>query len=225
MLLIYSGGMDSTVLLHEYKDQIKLAISFHYGSKHNDCEFKMAEKNCEKLGIPLKRIDIRPVMGLFTSSLLRGEVPEGHYADDNMRSTVVPFRNGIMLSIAAGIADSNGLSRVAIANHHGDAAQYPDCRNEFIEPMSMALYEGTHNNVTIFAPYTFMTKREIAEHGHAINVDFHDTYSCYKGGVVHCGRCGTCVERIWALKGFDPTVYQDKLFAINELTKTGEWNA
>lgn len=227
-LIIYSGGMDSTTLLYDYKDSIKMAISFDYGSKHNDTEFGYAAVNTSRLGIPHERINIQSFMHLFKSDLLKsgGAIPEGHYSEDNMKSTVVPFRNGIMLSIAAGIAESNGLDTILIANHHGDFAQYPDCRDVFIEGMRKAIFEGTGGKVTLEAPYTPLTKRAIALRGRDIGVDFTYTWSCYKAeGDYHCGRCGTCVERIWALRGLDPTIYEDTDFAIAELIKKGEWDA
>ena len=225
-LLIYSGGMDSTVLLHDFKDSVKLAVSFNYGSKHNDREYSYAVKNTQKLGILHKRIDLRSAMRGIESNLMKsgGDIPEGHYADDNMSLTVVPFRNGIMLSIAAGIAESNNLDTILIANHKGDFAQYPDCRDDFIDSMRKAIKDGTSGKVYLSAPYNFITKREIALEGKRLEVDFTTTWSCYKAeSDNHCGKCGTCVERIGALKGFDKTVYDDKDFAINELKKAGEW--
>ena len=117
-----------------------------------------------------------------------------------MKSTVVPFRNGIMLAIAAGIAESNGLKRVMIANHAGDHSIYPDCRPGFVNAMSEAMSAGTYENITVFAPYTYLSKKEIAEHGKALGLDYSETYSCYKGGEKHCGKCGTCRERIMALR-------------------------
>lgn len=225
-LIIYSGGMDSTVLLHAMKNDIKLAVSFNYGSNHNDREFECAQINADKLGIELRRIDIKSVMKGMKSSLLSGAeaIPEGHYADDNMASTVVPFRNGIMLSIAAGIAESEGLDTILLASHAGDHAQYPDCRVEFNTAINQAIHTGTDYKVSIAAPYSDMTKREIAELGQSLDVDFNDTWSCYKADSdEHCGKCGTCVERVWALRGFDPTVYKDGAYAIAELVKSGEW--
>lgn len=122
MIIIYSGGLDSTVLLHEYQKDIKMAISFDYGSKHNQKEIKYAKKNTKKLGIEHKIIKLPFINELFKSDLLKngGEIPDGHYEEENMKSTVVPFRNGIMLSIAAGIADSIGAKKILIANHAGD---------------------------------------------------------------------------------------------------------
>ena len=149
----------------------------------------------------------------FKSSLLEGDaaIPEGHYADENMKSTVVPFRNGIMLSIACGIAESNGLHKVMIANHGGDHSIYPDCRPEFINAMSSAMQNGTYEHIEIFAPYTNISKGDIARHGKALGIDYSETWSCYRGGDKHCGKCGTCVERHEALleAGIDdPTEYE-----------------
>ena len=136
-LIVISGGMDSTTMLHQFKDRIALALTFDYGSKHSDKEIKCAALHCEKFGIKHIIIGLDFFQKYFKSSLLKnGEsIPEGHYEDESMKSTVVPFRNGIMLSIAAGIAESNNLKHIMIANHFGDHAIYPDCRKSFIEPM------------------------------------------------------------------------------------------
>ena len=209
-IIIYSGGLDSTTLLHEYRDSIALALTFDYGSKHNAREIEFARLNCERLGIPHCVISLDFIRDHFKSDLLLsgGEIPEGHYAEDNMKSTVVPFRNGIMLSIAIGLAESNDLDTVLIANHAGDHTIYPDCRPEFIEAMDAAASSGTFNGVRIVSPYCNITKRDIALRGRDLGVDFSLTYSCYKGGDKHCGKCGTCVERKEALEGFDPTEYE-----------------
>ncbi len=201
-VIVLSGGMDSTTLLHERKDQIALAVTFDYGSKHNAREIECARKNCEMLGIEHIVIPLEFMGKYFKSSLLIGgeEIPEGHYADENMKSTVVPFRNGIMLSIAAGLAESRGLKKVMLANHGGDHAIYPDCRPGFVEAMSEAIKQGTYDGITIDAPYTNITKSDIARIGKKIGVDYNLTYSCYKGGEKHCGKCGTCVERMEALR-------------------------
>ena len=150
----------------------------------------------------------------FKSSLLDGAdaIPEGHYADENMKSTVVPFRNGIMLSIAIGIAESNGLDQVFIANHGGDHTIYPDCRPEFINAIDSAANAGTFNNVHVVAPYTKITKSDIARRGKELGLDYAETWSCYKGGEKHCGKCGTCVERKEALRDAgidDNTEYEE----------------
>ena len=212
-ILILSGGMDSTTLLHEYKDRIAMAVTFDYGSNHNAREIKCARINCEMLDIPLIVIPLQFMGQYFKSSLLAGAdaIPEGHYADYNMRSTVVPFRNGIMLAVACGLAESNGLRFVMIANHGGDHAIYPDCRAPFIDAMSQAMQHGTYDGITIFAPYTNVSKADIARRGKKLGVDYALTYSCYKGGEKHCGKCGTCVERKEALADAgieDPTAYE-----------------
>ena len=213
VLLVYSGGMDSTVLLHEHSDRIAMAVSFNYGSKHNDIEFEYAQKNTLKLQIPIIRIDLTSAFSNFKSDLLKngGDIPEGHYEDESMKATVVPFRNGIMLSVAAGLAESLNLSCVMIANHFGDHAIYPDCRQSFIEPMKNAIIEGTYNRIELQAPFTNLSKREVAFIGKELGVDFSLTYSCYKGGDIHCGKCGTCSERKEALADFDPTQYEGDL--------------
>lgn len=200
-LLVLSGGMDSVTMLYEYKDEIALAVSFDYGSKHNYKEIPLAKMHCERLGIKHITIPLKFMEEYFVSSLLNGgeDIPEGHYTAENMKSTVVPFRNGIMLSIACGLAESNGLKRVMLANHGGDHTIYPDCRPEFINSMSAAMKAGTDTEVEIFAPYTGITKTNIAEHGKALGLNYAETWSCYKGGEKHCGKCGTCVERREAL--------------------------
>ena len=207
-LLVLSGGMDSTTMLYEYADSIALAVNFNYGANHNAREAECARLNSRKLGIELVEIDLSFMGRHFESSLLSGAdaIPEGHYEDANMRSTVVPFRNGIMLSVAAGLAESRGLRAVMIANHGGDHAIYPDCRAGFINAMNAAISEGTYEHIELRAPYTGLTKADIACRGARIGVDYSLTYSCYKGGRQHCGRCGTCVERREALiaAGLEP---------------------
>lgn len=213
-LMVVSGGMDSTTMLYEYARRIALAVTFNYGSNHNAREIECARYNCDRLGIELIVVDLPFIGQLFESSLLSGAeaIPEGDYDDDNMRSTVVPFRNGIMLSIAAGLAESRGLKRLMLANHGGDHAIYPDCRPGFIDAMSRAMTHGTYDGVSIIAPYTNITKGEIARRGKELGVDYSHTYSCYKGGEKHCGRCGTCTERreAMAFAGIDdPTEYEE----------------
>lgn len=200
-IIIVSGGMDSVTLLYDYKDRIALGISFDYGSNHNEKEIPFAKLHCERLGIKHITIPLDFMHQYFKSSLLEGAdaIPEGHYQDENMKSTVVPFRNGIMLAIAAGMAESYGLSHVMIANHGGDHAIYPDCRPEFISAMSNATEAGSYNGVTVLAPYTNITKGDIARRGKELGIDYNETWSCYKGGEKHCGKCGTCVERKEAL--------------------------
>lgn len=207
--------MDSITMLYEYKERIALGISFDYGSNHNAREIPFAAMHCERLGIKHIVINLGFMHQYFKSSLLEGAeaIPEGNYDDENMKSTVVPFRNGIMLSIAAGVAESNGLKYVMMANHGGDHTIYPDCRPEFVSAMSEATRLGTYPGIEVQAPYTGITKSDIARHGKALGIDYAETWSCYKGGEHHCGKCGTCRERIEALADAgieDHTVYDEE---------------
>lgn len=214
-IIVLSGGLDSTTLLHDYKERIALAVTFDYGSNHNAREIECARKQCEMLSIEHIVIPLKFMAQYFESSLLSGAdaIPEGSYADENMKSTVVPFRNGIMLSVACGLAESRGLQYVMIANHGGDHAIYPDCRPGFVKAMGEAMREGTYNGVEILAPYTMITKSDIVRRGADKGVDYAHTYSCYRGGEMHCGRCGTCVERKEAFllaNVPDPTIYEQE---------------
>ena len=211
-VLILSGGMDSTTMLYDYRERIALAVSFDYGSNHNAREIAFACKHCERLGIEHLVIPLDFMSRFFKSSLLEGAdaIPDGHYADENMRSTVVPFRNGIMLAVAVGLAESRDLGVVMMANHGGDHAIYPDCRPEFVEAFDRTAQAGTYIGVRLLSPYTNMTKGDIARRGKALGIDYAETWSCYRGGEHHCGTCGTCVERREALAEAgidDPTVY------------------
>lgn len=199
--MVLSGGMDSVTMLHEYAPEIDLAVNFSYGSNHNARELECARAHCAELGIELIEIDLSFIGRHFHSSLLEGAgaIPDGEYDFDNMKSTVVPFRNGIMLAAAAGLAESHGLDTVMIANHAGDHALYPDCRKSFIDAMAGAVKEGTYEGIQVSAPYTLLTKTDIAIRGKRLGIDYSTTYSCYRGGEMHCGRCGTCRERRQAL--------------------------
>ncbi|MBU4524831.1 MAG: 7-cyano-7-deazaguanine synthase QueC [Desulfomicrobium sp.] len=213
-VIVLSGGMDSAVLLsHELsKGQRVAALSFDYGSKHNHCELPMAREICLRLGVEHRVVALPFINELFTSSLLRsGEaVPEGAYDADSMKSTVVPFRNGILIAIAVGYAESVGAARVLIGSHSGDHHIYPDCRPEFNAAMNKAARLGTGDAVRVDFPFAAMDKREIGDLGRALGVDFVRTWTCYKGGELHCGICGACDERKFALRhdqGLDPTPY------------------
>lgn len=200
-LLILSGGMDSTTLLHEYKDSIALAVHFNYGAKQNLRESACAREQSRIAGVEFLELDLAFMGKYFSSSLFEGDsaVPEGSYDESNMSSTVVPFRNGIMLSVAAGLAESRGLGKVMMANHSGDHAVYPDCRPEFVDAMNCAIQAGTFAHISLVAPYTGLTKADIAMRGKQIGVEYSLTYSCYKGTPHHCGKCATCIERRQAL--------------------------
>ena len=180
-LIVLSGGLDSTTMLYEYRFRIGMAVSFHYGSNHNDRELEFAKLHCERLGIPHLVIRLPFIKQFFKSSLLEGAeaIPEGNYDEENMKSTVVPFRNGIMLSIAAGIAENNKMQYVMLANHAGDHTIYPDCRPEFVDAMNKAIHFGTWNGVQLLTPYTNLTKAEIASKGKELNIDYSETWSCY----------------------------------------------
>ena len=213
-VIVLSGGMDSVTMLYDQREHIAVAVTFDYGSNHNQRETACAALHCQRLGIEHLTIPLAFISQYFTSSLLEGgdAIPEGHYDSDNMKSTVVPFRNGIMLAIACGIAESRGLARVLIANHAGDHAIYPDCRPEFIKAMNDAMKAGTYIAVEVDAPYTHLSKADIARIGKRLGIDYSETYSCYKGGEHHCGRCGTCIERREALQEagiHDTTIYDE----------------
>lgn len=213
-VIIVSGGLDSITLLYDKAETIALAISFDYGQNHSKKELPYAEYHCQKLGIPHITIPLTFMHQYFKSSLLEGAeaIPEGHYEEENMKSTVVPFRNGIMLAIATGIAESHELKRVYIANHGGDHTIYPDCRPEFIDAMDKATSAGTFVDVRVEAPYTNISKTDIVRRGTALGIDYAKTWSCYKGSEMHCGKCGTCVERKEAFADAgvnDPTEYEN----------------
>ncbi len=213
-LIALSGGVDSTTLLYEYREEVACAVGFDYGSKHNAQELAAAKAICRELEIPYLIIPLAFIGEYFRSDLLLsgGEMQLGDYSEENMRSTVVPFRNGIMLSILAGLAESRDLQQVLIANHFGDHAIYPDCRESFVTPMGEAITAGTSNGVKLVAPYTTLTKAEIVARGTRLGVPYGKTYSCYQGGERHCGRCGTCRERhdAFVANGLeDPTLYEE----------------
>jgi 7-cyano-7-deazaguanine synthase len=215
VVVLVSGGMDSVVALYEAAHTYAVvgAVSFNYGSKHNHKEIPFAEWHCRKLGVPHRTIVLDFVNQLFKSDLLQsgGAIPDGHYEQENMKQTVVPFRNGIMLSIAGGYAESIDANGLVIAAHSGDHAIYPDCREDFMKSMGDSIRLGTYAAVEILRPFIHITKAEIAGLGHKFGVDFSQTWSCYKGGDLHCGTCGTCVERREAFQVAslpDPTVYQ-----------------
>jgi 7-cyano-7-deazaguanine synthase len=189
-------------------------VSFDYGSKHNHNELPMAAYHAKKLNIPHVIVPLTFINDYFESHLLKsgGEIPEGHYAEESMKKTVVPFRNGIMLSIAGGFAESRRAQGVVIGAHAGDHFIYADCREKFLKSMSAALREGTDARVEILRPFVGMNKGEIVRRGTELGVDYSQTWSCYKGEQLHCGLCGTCVERreAFQLAGVtDPTKYRE----------------
>lgn len=215
-IILLSGGMDSTVALWDTLargHEVLTCLGADYASKHNAKELPMARWQAEQAGVPFQTVDLTFMDSLFQSDLLQsgGEIPEGHYEEENMKSTVVPYRNGILLSVAAGFAESVGAEALVIAAHSGDHAIYPDCREEFLAPQSQAITAGTYAQVQVLRPFVKLRKEDIAARGAELQVDYRHTWSCYKGEDLHCGRCGTCVERkeAFALAHLpDPTVYQ-----------------
>lgn len=214
-VVLVSGGMDSvTALYAAHQDHdVVAALSFDYGSKHNHRELPMAEWHCLHLDIPHQTIPLQFMNDHFHSNLLQsgGAIPEGHYEETTMKATVVPFRNGIMLSVAAGFAESREADALVIAAHAGDHAIYPDCRPGFMDAISEAIRLGTYARLQLLRPFIALRKEDIARRGAELGVDFTRTWSCYKGEEIHCGQCGTCVERKEAFHLAhlpDPTSYQ-----------------
>lgn len=212
-MVLLSGGVDSVTALYDaHKRAEVVALSFDYGSKHNGRELPFAAEHAARLSVPHHVVRLGFMEELFASDLLRsgGAIPKGHYEEQSMKRTVVPFRNGIMLAIAVGLAESERAAAVVIAAHAGDHAVYPDCREEFMSAMSVAIRAGTYAQLSIERPFIALTKRQIVERGAELGVNFARTWSCYVGGEMHCGECGTCVERreAFLLAGVsDPTAY------------------
>ena len=222
ILVVCSGGMDSITLAYKAAKEYELAglISFDYGQRHKK-ELEFAALAAKRLNTIHKCIDLSSLGSVLSGSALTDniDVPDGHYAEETMKITVVPNRNAIMLSIAYGAAAAMGADTVATAVHGGDHFIYPDCRPDFINSFSTMQNHALDGvaEISLYTPYIDKTKAQIAEEGGALGVPYEETWSCYKGGAQHCGRCGTCVERreAFALSGLDdPTIYQDPDFWI-----------
>ncbi|OLP55667.1 7-cyano-7-deazaguanine synthase QueC [Rhizobium rhizosphaerae] len=219
-IVVCSGGLDSVTLAHRIAAEATLVglLSFDYGQRHKK-EITFAARAAERLGVPHDVIDLSPVGRHLTGSALTDDVdvPDGHYAEETMKTTVVPNRNAIMLAVAFGLAAARGADAVAAAVHGGDHFIYPDCRPGFIDAfqaMQDRALEG-YASVRLVTPYVTRSKADIVADGARLSVPFAQTWSCYKGGARHCGRCGTCVERREAfhLAGIaDPTDYEDPDF-------------
>lgn len=214
VVVLVSGGMDSVTALYDAVNRgpVVAALSFDYGAKHHERELPMAQWHAEKLGVRHVVLRLPFLVKHFDSALLQGgaAIPKGHYEEESMRQTVVPFRNGIMLAIAAGFAESSQATGLVIAAHSGDHAIYPDCREDFMQAMGSAIRLGTYAKMALLRPFIALSKARIAAKGAALGVDFSRTWSCYVGGEIHCGECGTCVERREAFllsQVSDPTVY------------------
>jgi 7-cyano-7-deazaguanine synthase len=226
-LVICSGGLDSVSLAHMVaaEHELRSLLSFDYGQRHRK-ELDYAAACAERLKVPHRTIDIREIGRCLSGSALTDDldVPDGHYAEETMRVTVVPNRNAIMLAIAFGVAAAQKVDAVATAVHGGDHFIYPDCRPGFIgafQVMQRHALEG-YADITLYAPYVNIPKAGIVTNGAKYNTPFAETWSCYKGGARHCGRCGTCVERREAfhLAGIeDPTDYEDRDFWLEALQK------
>lgn len=228
VLVVYSGGMDSFTLLHHAlqnpSEREVGAISFNYGQRHVR-ELECARKVCRNLQIEHTVVDMQGLGALLTgggTSLIPNgdnDVPEGHYAAENMHSTVVPNRNMIMLSIAAGFAAANGYNTLATAVHAGDHHIYPDCRPEFIRSVSDTLRVSQYQEIHMWTPYLTISKGDILRQGlERVGLraeEYADTWTCYKGGESPCGRCGSCVERLESFHecgAADPLPYADREF-------------
>lgn len=229
IVVITSGGLDSTVLLYSliHQGHDVRALSVNYGQRHR-LELQFAKKQA----VVYKRVPYVQVDFIDLASVLPGssqtdltvKVPEGHYTEENMKATVVPNRNMILLAIAIGHAIAHKCESVAYAAHAGDHAIYPDCRPEFVDALNGAARLCDFHPVEIIRPFINLTKAQIVTKGLGLGVPFEDTYSCYQGLRIHCGRCGTCVERREAfhLAGFpDPTVYDRSAPTIDEMYRTG----
>lgn len=214
VVVIYSGGMDSFTLLNRaLADGLRVhALSFNYGQRHVR-ELDVAASVCASLGVSHKVIDIRAMQEVMSGSSLTGsgEIPEGHYEEDSMKSTVVPNRNMILLSLATGYAITTGASAVWYGAHGGDHAIYPDCRPEFVEKMDAVCRIANYESVAIEAPYLRFDKTRILADGLAMGLDYSQTWTCYNGREQACGVCGSCVERLEAFAAHgleDPLPYE-----------------
>jgi len=215
-VLIYSGGIDSTVLLYDLLNSGHdvQALSVNYGQRHGK-ELDCAKSLCKQLNVEHHVADLTALNPLLSGSSLTSphvQVPEGHYEDESMKATVVPNRNMILLSIATGWAMSTGASSVSYAAHSGDRAIYPDCREEFADAMNSVMEIAGWDKVSLNRPFSSLTKADIVKLGDELGVPFEQTWTCYKGGQVHCGVCGTCVERreAFQLAGVtDSTIYDN----------------
>jgi len=214
VVVLLSGGLDSVTALHHMAatEMVVAALSFDYGAKHNARELPCAADQCRSLRIPNRIVPLSFMAENFTSDLLKsgGTIPDGHYEEQSMRKTVVPFRNGIFLSLGTGYAESLGADAIAIAAHAGDHTIYPDCREDFLSPMSEAMKKGTYAKIKLLRPFVSMDKTAIVRRGVELKIDYAHTWSCYKGGILHCGTCGTCIERREAFLNAgvaDPTPY------------------
>ncbi len=228
-VVIYSGGMDSFTVLHRaLREGYEVyALSFNYGQRHGK-ELDCAAKVCAELGVPHRLVDITAINELLQGSSLTSDidVPEGHYADDNMKQTVVPNRNMILLSLAAGYGISLKADDVFYGAHGGDHDIYPDCRKVFVTAMRNVLMYADWHQIDLKVPFQEGNKQTILEWGFAHGLDYADTWTCYNGREKACGKCGSCIERVEsfiAVGKVDPIAYEDDWATVCEsVTKTLE---
>ena len=215
-LVLFSGGLDSTVLATQMKQEATETrlLSIDYGQRHAK-ELDHSQKVANHLGLAheiLKLPQLGKILGGSSLTDKSMTLPEGHYAEESMKSTVVPNRNMILLALAGGHALSIGFDTIAYAAHAGDHTIYPDCRPEFADAMDTALGLADWNDLNLHRPYVEMTKSDLVSLGDQLGAPLHLTWSCYAGGEIHCGKCGTCVERkeAFALANIpDPTKYEE----------------
>jgi 7-cyano-7-deazaguanine synthase len=227
-IAVLSGGMDSTVLAYYARSLYETVdlVSVDYGQRHR-VELDHAARTAVHLGVRHDVVDLSGVRALLTGSALTDEavaVPHGHYAAESMASTVVPNRNATLISVAYMAAVARSADAVLVGVHAGDHFVYPDCRPAFVTELGQALATGNegYGDVTLLAPFVHSSKTDICRLGGSLGVRWTDTWSCYEGGEVHCGRCGTCVERREAFRDAaveDPTRYLDERFAFETLAE------
>lgn len=201
-LVLFSGGIDSTTALFwSLQNSPTQAVIFAYPSRHNAQEVKHALHICKNHAITHHVLDLHQLFLHFKSTLLgQGDIPHGTYTDKNIKDLIIPFRNGIFLSAASGLAQSIGAEAVILANHAGDHPLYPDCSLDFIEKMNAAIVSGTNKSVRILSPFCTLDKADIVKIGLNLGIDYQQTYSCYEGGIRHCNLCPTCLESLDAFK-------------------------
>jgi 7-cyano-7-deazaguanine synthase len=223
-ILIHSGGLDSTVLLYQLLKQghtVK-ALSVHYGQKHSK-ELEYAKSICKELQVEHQTADLQNLSFLFASSSLvnpQRAISEKPYDEASLKTTVVPNRNMIFLALATAWAISNQFNTVAYGAHASDGAVYPDCREVFTKALQEAIYLADWHSVQLHSPFVQLDKSDIVRLGAQLNVPFANTWSCYKGETIHCGRCGTCIQRRLAFHSAaidDPTEYAPDSYTIESL--------
>ena len=227
VVAVYSGGMDSTTMLYDLLADgipIKGALTIDYGQKHRK-EIEQARRIANGLQIPHRIADLSAIAALFGSSGLTDEetlIPDGHYEEESMKQTVVPNRNMILISVATAWAITLGAEAVAYAAHSGDHAIYPDCRESFAAALDQAMQQCDWSRISLYRPFVSLSKKEIVERAVQLGAPLELTWSCYKGGERHCGKCGTCIERreaFYLANVSDPTAYQPDAPAVEELVK------